>query len=944
MFKKTKVSAALAAAFSGGLLLSALPAAAQQTLERVEVTGSRIKRVDAETASPVQVITREEIEKSGAATVADVIRGLTSDNNGSIPTAFGSGFAAGASAVSLRGLGVNSTLVLLNGRRLAPYGLADDGQRNFTDLSSIPLDAIDRIDVLKDGASAIYGADAVGGVINVILRSSFQGLILNASAGTTSYSDGNNHRASVTGGVGDLLKDGYNVFANVEFSKQKAIFERDRRDRGLQFNNDMSLAGYDYLEFPQYGILIPGAAIVGGPAGAVRDASGGFNYRFLPCPAGAGAPSQSAIDQYPGLIDNYSSQNGGPAGCIFNLFDYYMVQPKEDRVNLFLKGTLQLSPEWQAFTEVSRFQTKVWTYSTPSSVSSAWPDTSTNTLKSNATITIADNHPDNPFAPDGAANRLRYHTADFGGRNGQYDTVATRLLAGLKGSAGGWDLEVGAMYSSSSTDRVQTGFLRNSVLRDYLSGTNVTGLNPNLTFYRLGVNAGLNSAATNAAISPALVNKLETSLHLFDVRASREVMQLPGGPLALAVGGEYRREQLASPATPYTSNADIVGLGFSEFFGDRTVGAIFGEVVAPVSKQVELTAALRSDKYSDNDTSTTPKLGIKFTPINQLVIRGTYAEAFRAPGPAENGNSQSAGFTNYSDPLLCPITGAAADCSGTAIVSATGNPQIKPEKSKSYTLGIVFEPTADTNVSFDLWNVDRKDEINQPDIQQILNNPASIPGAQIIRQDDGRGPLGPNGEFAVAGVIAPYFNAAKTRTWGWDVDLRQRVSLGDMGRITGTFVWTRLQSFKRTLPDGTTLEYAGSHGPTVLSGNGGTPKDRFTLGGTWDFGPWSTSLRVNYVGAIKNKETADDANCLNVYFDGSDAPGGCKIKSFTTVDLFGKWSGIKNLEIYGSIKNLFDAKSPYDPQVYSAFHYNPILHLQGAIGRSYSIGAKYSFF
>ena len=950
MFELRPISRQVILAF-GGLataLSFALPAQAQQqqpqALERVTVTGTNIRRVDTETAAPVTVISREQIDQMGAQNVSDVIRSLSVDSNGSIPAAFGSGFAAGASGVSLRGLGVNSTLVLLNGRRIAPYGLADDGQRNFADLSSVPLDAIDRVEVLKDGASAIYGADAVGGVINIILRNSYRGLTVSANYGQTNYNDGQNYRVNVTGGWGDLAKDRFNIFANLEVAGQKEIMERDRTSRGLMFNQDMSLAGYDYLEFAQYGILIPGTAISGGPGGAVRDASGGFNYKFLPCTPGARTPSPSALGQYPELADNYSSQHGGPANCMQNAFDYLMVQPKEERVNLFVKGTFQLNSDWQAYSELSRFQTKTTTWGTPASVSSAWPNAQTNTLMNNGGIAIGDRHPDNPFTPDGAANRLRYHSADMGGRDGKYDTVASRILVGLKGRAGAWDIDAGALYSESKTDIVRTGFLRNSTLRDYLAGTNVTGLNPNLAYYRLGVNAGLNSAETNAAVSPRLAYSPKTSIMQFDARASRELMNLAGGPMAIAVGAEWRKEKLNSPPTPYTDQSDIIGLGYASFNMSRNVYAVFGELNAPVLKSLEASFALRYDHYSDFGSATTPKVGLKWSPMKQIAFRGTYAEAFRAPGAAESGNSASAGYTSFTDPLLCPITHSSADCSGTAIVSSTGNPKIKPEEAKTYTLGFVLEPTQNTSLSVDYWNFKRENEISQPDVNLLLQNPNLIPGAQIIRQDDGRGALGPNGEFAVAGVMAPYFNLSSTKTDGFDVDFRQTFRLGEAGRLKAQLYWTHIRSYKRTFPDGSAYEYAGSHGPTALSGNGGMPKDRGSFTLTWDKGPYTLAGSYNYVGSMKNTETSDDSSCLNTYFDGSDAPGGCRIGSFHTVDMFGKWAIAKNFEVSASVRNLFNATPPYDPQTYSAYHYNPIYHLQGAIGRSYSVGVRYTFF
>ena len=224
----------------------ATPAIAQDSGQRVEVTGSRIKRTDTETASPVQVLTREDIERTGKTSIEEVLRGLTVDGVGSIPASFSNGFASGSSAVSLRGLGVNSTLVLVNGRRMTTYGLADDGTRNFVDLNSLPLEAVERIEVLKDGASAIYGADAVGGVVNVILRKSYTGGSMGASYGQTGESDGQTARAFGTFGFGNLDTDKYNVFFTLEASKQKNIWSTDRG-----FIGESDLTSYGYYDLHQ---------------------------------------------------------------------------------------------------------------------------------------------------------------------------------------------------------------------------------------------------------------------------------------------------------------------------------------------------------------------------------------------------------------------------------------------------------------------------------------------------------------------------------------------------------------------------------------------------------------------------------------------------------------------------------------------------------------------
>lgn len=196
-------------------------------LQEVVVTGSRISRTDVETASPITVLSRDDLEKSGQQNLAEIIRNISAEGQGSLPAAFTAGFASGASAISLRGLGVNSTLVLVNGRRMAPYGLADDGVRVFTDLNSLPLEAVERIDIVKDGASAVYGSDAIAGVVNVILRKTYSGATITADAGTSYHDDGSTGRVAGSYGFSDLAADKYNIYFTVEVSTQDAIKNTD---------------------------------------------------------------------------------------------------------------------------------------------------------------------------------------------------------------------------------------------------------------------------------------------------------------------------------------------------------------------------------------------------------------------------------------------------------------------------------------------------------------------------------------------------------------------------------------------------------------------------------------------------------------------------------------------------------------------------------------------
>ncbi|TFV86707.1 TonB-dependent receptor, partial [Oxalobacteraceae bacterium OM1] len=233
--KETVISRSVRLIFAGGMVVGLGMTAGQGMaqdagMQRIQVTGSNIKRTESEGIASTQILTRKDIEASGKTTIADVLRSISADNNGSISSSFSEGFAGTAAGVSLRGLGVNSTLILINGRRTAPYGFNDDAQRGFVDLNSIPFDAVDRIEVLKDGASAIYGSDAIGGVVNIILRKNFKGQQVFGSVGTSQRGDGTTARVAGTAGFGDFNDDGYNVFLNIDAQHTDRISQRNRDD------------------------------------------------------------------------------------------------------------------------------------------------------------------------------------------------------------------------------------------------------------------------------------------------------------------------------------------------------------------------------------------------------------------------------------------------------------------------------------------------------------------------------------------------------------------------------------------------------------------------------------------------------------------------------------------------------------------------------------------
>ena len=898
------------------------------TLDRIEVTGSNIPRTQIETASPVQVISREQIDRSGKATIAEYLQTLTSDGAGSIPKSFGTGFAGGGAGISLRGLGASSTLVLLNGRRIASYGLADDGQKVFTDLSVIPMDAVERVEVLKDGASAIYGSDAIAGVVNIILRRDFTGVTGKASYGTSGDSDGNARKATITAGVGNLDEDDFNAFFSIDVSKTDGIAISDRRNRKWIGNGDLSPYGYLPFGGSQFfnlvGNIIPGVidpdtgALLAGnatnsPVGNIRGPDG----QYVSLPGCAEFSNLTTTDP-----------NGG---CLWETQQFRSLTPSEEFGNFFARATFKLSDRFDLYSEVGYSKKKNTFYNTPSGVSGSWgyPGGPVNASSGAGATVLGALHPDNPLGVDA---RLRYAAFDVGPRVTRNTNEFRRFLVGTKGSWGEWDIDTAYLHSSTKLLNERDGFLRYSAVR-----TALTDPNSPVGWWRIGDDADLNTQELYDFISPTIHADATTTLNVIDFKASRSLMDLKGGPLGLALGAEYRRESAKLSPQSYTDAGDIIGLGYSSYGGVTKVAVAYAELAAPVTETLELSGAFRVDKYQGGDTATTPKIGIKWNPADWIALRASYAEGFRAPNPAENGDGGLAGFSTVSDPVRCPggvpAPGATpADCGVNLAIITTPNPELEPEESKSYNIGIVLEPTSSTTLTFDAWRIKRTNEINQGDTE------AALAAGRGVRADNDL-PGVPNSGTLLA-VSVDYINSAYTQVEGFDFDINQRFDLGNAGKLNLDLQWTRMSSFERD--DGTgVVEYAGTHGNCDVTNCIGTPKDRVNFGATWDVGQFSLSSVVNYIGGFDNVPF-EGAPCANTFADGTPAPSGCRIPSFYTVDLSGRWKATDSFEIFASVLNVTDKIAPLDPLTYGAVNYNP-MHFSGAIGRYFTVGAKFTF-
>jgi iron complex outermembrane recepter protein len=977
MLKKTKLCTGLMVA-CGGVLLCAGPAALAQvtpapaqSLERVEITGSNIRRADAETSSPVQVITKQEIDQAGKATVAQYLQTLTADGQGSVPFTYGRGFnGATSGGISLRGLGANATLVLINGRRAATAVLADDAQRSFVDLNQIPIEAVERIEVLKDGASAIYGSDALAGVVNIILRKNFVGTVAKVTYGMSEKTDGKEPRAALTHGFGDLSKDGYNVLLNAEYGKRNSMKYRDRMDRDS--------VGVAAIGQPQWGFdpnLVTGNINRAGGQGTIPTNPDGslvnnltstsitgnvrnpatLNYYNRANPGGVGfTRTFPAAATY--CLDNANlPQNDRGGGCIIDYRQMFLeVQPEQESGSLYGRFTKQITPDTEGFVELSYYHTKSSVAAIPIAPSTAYFDTLGISHSQTAPTQLGAAHPDNPYF--GTAARLSYLPLDIGEAGTDSTGHSLRFVAGARGTWNNFDFDTGVVYSEAKqTDtakKVVNWRVKNALLNPTAANVaDATAFSPAYaalpagTVYRIAENAGLNSAAVYQAMLANQDREGESKMYSVDARVSREVMQLAGGALGVAAGAELRREENNLPF--WNGEGDYSGLSLTRYGGARNIFATYVEVAAPVIKNVELIGALRYDHYTDAGSSWTPKAGVKWKVLDTVAVRGTYSKAFRAPSFAENGANSLASFGSsgtITDTARCTALRAAGVPEATVLATCTnnapafvitGNPNLQPEKATSETVGVVWDITPRSSVTADLWRIKRKGFVVTEDGQVAVDsgNVVRDPSQAIAAGDPG----------AILTVGTGYQNAANTLTEGLDVEMKHRMLLGEnRGAVTAGLTWTHLFTQTTTFADGTVQSYAGTHGNCDITNCVGSPKDKLSITGAYEVGPWRVGANINYRGQMSNKLFQEEVGCDQQLANGADSPENCRIKHFVTLDLSGSWKFGKNAEVFGSIANLFDAKPPHDFQTYGAIGYNP-LDYSGAIGRFYRLGMKYQF-
>jgi iron complex outermembrane receptor protein len=927
---------------SAGLI--AQPAAAQQAgngaaLETVVVTGTLIGRNDLQTPSPIQVISASDIQAQGLTSVADVVRSISADNAGSLSDAFNGAFATGAAAVSLRGLTSADTLILINGHRTSNYPLADDGERTFTDLNTLPLDAIDQVQILKDGASSVYGADAIAGVVNIITKSNFQGIEGYAEGGTSQHGGGTMYHGSATLGIGDMATDRYNFYVNVEYEHDDPI-RVDQRPFPFNTNNLSSIGGVNNIGGQPgnfsgsiYGSVEP--SMVG-----TTPAAGGPGYITSGAPL-TGATTRILAPGGCGASGTRSTDASGDVYCAQNLLSNEYDQARTTREGIYSRGSFNVSNDMQLYIDMSYFQYAYYNQLQSPQIQNSSP-INTDGIVLPARLTGAGGpgtgavNPNDPFAVAGCVEGVSCVDAgvnyQFGDIPAYEHTIshAFRSTMGANGDWDGWNYSGALTIAHSWLNFLYAGFLNyNQLITDVNNGS-----------YSF-INPSSNTAAVRAGLSPNLTSISTSDEDSLDLSAYRNVFDLPGGPASLGLGMQYRVEDNNNPSLNPNNAAE--GLGNTFDFGSRSIVSVFGELDLPVFQHFDADLSARFDHYSDFGNTFNPKAGLKYTPFPWITLRSTASSGFRAPGFAENGNAQTAAFVTTTAGSLAPDSFSTAH-NNDAYVS---NPYslevinsafagVKPETSASYTGGFIVNPFENIAVTTDYYYIEKWNLIQPPSIGQAIGDyfaGVTPPGFAFV--PDVADPNAPNAQPRPATVLAPYSNSGHLITQGLDIGVNASWDLFDDLHYTLSFDGTRVFEFADIVPGNPKLEYVGTLSPCILVDCEGTPRTKFTLGNDFKWGPWDAAITTYFTSDLKNIESDIAGPGGSIY---PDVPG--QGGDFWDVDLHLAYQFDDNVQVYGNIKNLFDTLPPLEPAQYGGVNYNPSSAQSGIVGRFFQAGIR----
>ncbi|MDI1251476.1 MAG: TonB-dependent receptor [Lacunisphaera sp.] len=778
-------------------------AAEKLKLETFSVTGSRIKRIDAETPQPVVRISEADFKATGFTTLGDAMRAMPSISGQSlVSTDAGTSFTPGLSSFNLRGLGNNNTLVLINGRRAAPYASSGfNGFQTVFDFNSIPTAALDSIEVLKDGASAIYGSDAVAGVINVNLKRNYTGATTEMSFGNTLNTDS--------------AEKSIFLILGTQAGKLSLITTFDYRDRAAISGSDL-----DYTDESD-----------GTPYG-------GFDQRSTSTPI-AGVRGLVGLPQFANGRASFRTPQTNPAlANAVNITPLYNFQedvgftPTERAFGFYTRATYDYNENLTGFIDLSfrRSEIDIDAAATPYSSSQEIGDAP------GGTGLFPAHNPYNPFGQN--IVDLRWRMSELGRRIKDTTSDSPRMVAGFDGKIPGseWTWTGALLFSKNTIDQLDRNSSSDRLVQNAFNGVLLNGV--------------VKYANPFGPNDPDIINYLritnpnhdEFEVRSADLSASGPLFTLPAGELSLAVGAELRTERMENVGTQLNRDSQLVGGGAgSDTFGDRRLKSYYAELAIPAYKQgnvsLEFQIAARHEDYSDFGTTTKPKFAAIFRPIPEVLIRGSYGESFLAPNLSFLYTSVSTSFT--SNTLADPLR--PNDPRTQIRQFGGGNVNLQPEETKVIYGGLVLQPFArqkdsifrELSLSTDFFKFEQSNLINRLTAAQILANPGF---AHLVVRNT---PTPGETVGTISGVLTTWQNLSEGNYEGYDFNVRWVLPRNRWGQFRADFSATYVDNQDITDAQGNLID---------LDGEYSFPQFRGSATLAWNKGDWSAALYANYIG------------------------------------------------------------------------------------------------
>lgn len=809
---------------------------AEKAQERIQVTGSRLNRTDMEGALPVTVISREDLDASGDISVADFLRDTNFNSFGSYQSTSGSS-GGGASQVSLRGLGASRTLILIDGRRAPTSPILGSGQ----DLNSIPMAAVERIEVLSDGASAVYGSDAIGGVVNIITRKDFEGVSFNYGVGRPTNDGGDTEEMSVVIGTATATT---RVLIGASMNDRDVIFTRDRdywydpsNTGGSTYSNNFgfkqdtghltSIGATNRLEHPEFGTAVPGLCTNG-------DDSDLF----------------------------FMADNGN---CLYNHAATSANLTSVKNTSLFGRADHQINNDWNVYFSTSL--NKVESFGRFAALpSSPWPG---------GAIEIAPdspNHPGNlngynpnasdPYYQSIADQTLSlYHRfAALGPRDNKVENTMTNYDGGFQGMIGNVGVDFGVRYSNSRAINLGNNYVVAGLAQPLISNGTYNIYDP-FTVYDPETGAAVEGSPSALGMTTTTNRDMFSTVKEFYANANFDLWEMGAGVASAAVGAEYREESYQDKYDLLSASGQVSGSSGASAGGDRDVTALYAEMLLPISETIDVELAGRYDDYSDYGSDFSPKIAVRWRPTDTLLIRGSFGEGFRAPSLSDLTSEPAFSAEYTSDEATCiALTGA--PCEGSSEVQVTtyslGNVNLESENSKQYGLGVVWEANDWLNMSVDYYDIEITNSISSIGLRQAADClrgvgtlcPSGIQqfqeGTVIPDPTLGVGVMfaGNDVDNAIVGAQLGLVNIGSVETSGFDFNGRTNFDLG-WGLLTNNFQASYVTNYS-------------SNGGDDFAGEYGYPDLRMSLNNALSVGDFSVNWNINYTADTTYATSSQD--------------------------------------------------------------------------------------